>query len=83
MRTKLAGRIPSWHQWCRMYFAAVKEEGSFILARAARHLVEGIIQKRAPQAFVCYLLGSVCVSALPEVGVRSRVARADCRVNAI
>ena len=52
MRTKLAGRILSCHQWCRMYFAAVKEEGSFILARAARQLVEGIIQKRAPQAFV-------------------------------
>jgi len=83
VRTKLTRRILSCHQWCRSYFAAVKAEGSFILARAARHLVEGTIQKRAPQAFVCYLLGSVCVSALPEVGVRSRVARADCRVNAI
>jgi hypothetical protein len=54
-----------------------------MLTRAARQLVEGTIQKRAPQAFVCYLLGSVCVSALPEVGVRSRVARANGRVNAI
>jgi hypothetical protein len=29
-----------------------------MLARAARQLVEGTIQTRAPQAFVCYLLGS-------------------------
>jgi hypothetical protein len=41
------------------------------------------LERSTAGIWICYLLGSVCVSALPEVGVRSCVARAGLRVNAI
>ena len=53
-----------------------RSEGSFILARAARQLVEGRIQKRAPQAF--YELPTRICLRLSLAGGWCQITRGSC-----
>ena len=79
MRTKVAGEScgatnASNGTSCASLLS--RSEGSFILARAARQLVEGRIQKRAPQAF-CELPTRICLR-LSLAGGWCQITRGSC-----